>query len=107
MTRIYSIWSPGAASRPRLRLLHEVRPQRLAPVRDGGDLLLPQQYLGLLLHVRLEVAREAGIDVDEAHCLAERLLRERVTFRGVERVDCIRDLVRVVLEVARDLEPGF
>src|ERR1041385_2008549 len=54
-------------SRPRPCLLHEVRPQRLAPVRDGGDLLFLQQDLGLLLHVGLEVGGEARLDVDEAH----------------------------------------
>src|SRR3954470_4960427 len=42
------------------RLRHEVRPQRLAPIRDGVDLLFAQQDLGLLLHVGLEIRREAG-----------------------------------------------
>src|SRR5688500_15070039 len=57
--------------RPRPRLLHEIRPQRLAPVRDRGDLLLPEQDLGLLLHVRLEVRREARVHIDVRERLAE------------------------------------
>src|SRR5207342_2113474 len=67
-----------AGLRPDPRLLHEVRAQRLRPVRDRGDLLLLQQDLGLLLHVGLEVRREARVDVHGGERLAERLLRHAV-----------------------------
>src|SRR5262245_57888120 len=56
--------------RGRAGLFHEVGAQRLAPVRDGGDLLLLEQDLGLLLHVGLEIGREAGIDLDGGERLA-------------------------------------
>src|SRR5438874_1246286 len=60
---------------PRPGLLHEIRAQRFIPIGDRGDLFLPQQDLGLLLHVGLQVRRETGIDIHRAHRLAECLLR--------------------------------
>src|SRR2546421_8784114 len=50
----------AGASRARERPLHELRPQRLAPVGDGRDFLLFEQDLGVLLHIRPQVRRKAG-----------------------------------------------
>src|SRR5262249_29239269 len=86
-------------------LVHEIRAHHLAPVRDGRDFLLLEQNLRLLLHVGAEVLREARVHVHGGERLAERLLGHRVALGRVEPVDRVRDLVRVLLEVARHVEP--
>src|SRR5215813_12475030 len=90
---------------PDARLVHEIRSQHLAPIRDGGDFLLLEQNLRLLLHVGDEVLREARVHIDRRQRLAERLLGHGVALRRVKAVDRVRDLVRALLEVARDVEP--
>src|SRR5205085_5072645 len=67
-----------SASRRGARRRHELGPQRLAPVGNGGDLLVLEQDLGLLLHVGLDVRREARIDLDARHRLLEGRLRHLV-----------------------------
>src|SRR5215204_5692260 len=65
-------------SRAHARLLHEIRPQCLAPVGNGGNLLLLEKNLRLLLHVGIQIGGEAGVHVDGGERLAERLLRHRI-----------------------------
>ena len=87
---------PAAASGP--RLLHEVRAQCLAPIRDGGDLLLPEQDLGLGLHVGREVGGKSRAHVDGGQCLAEGVLRHGVALGGVEAVDDVGHLAGLSLK---------
>ena len=92
---------------PERARFHEVRPQRLAPVRDGVDLLVLEQDFRLLLHIGLEVAGEAGVDLDPRQRRGEYVERYFIALVGVERVDDVVDLLRIVLEVLRRVEPGL
>src|SRR5262249_60347649 len=86
----------GAASPSRLG--PQVRPQRLVPIGNGGNLLLAQQHLGVLLQARHEVGREARINLDLSQRLGKRLPRHGVALRREKRVDHVGDLAGIVLE---------
>ena len=86
---------------------HEIGPQRLGPVRDGVDLLVLEQDFRLFLHIGLEVAGEAGADLDARQRRGEYVERHLVALVGVEPVDDVGDLFRIVLEILRHVEPGF
>src|SRR5258708_27786373 len=91
----------------RARLGPQIAAQRLLPVRDGGDQLLPQQDVGLLAQIGLEAGRRARIDLDQRQRPGQRVARHRVALGGIETVDRIRHLGGVVLEVVRDVLPGL
>src|SRR5262245_61452359 len=97
-------WRPSGCGP---RRLHEVGAQCLAPIGDGGDLLLLQEHLGVLGHIAAEIRGEAGIDVDGGQRLAKRVLRHGVALGSVEAVDGVGHLAGVVLEVAGHVDPGF
>src|SRR5919109_2564178 len=85
------------------RFVQEIWAQRFLPVRDGGDLFLAEQDLRMVRQIGLEIAREAGIHHHARKRLAEGLGRHLVALGGIEGVDDIGDLLRLLLEVARDI----
>src|SRR5215831_7683610 len=84
------LWPAALAPRqssPRLRLGHEVRPQRLAPIGDGGNDPRFQKDFGLLLHVGFEVARKARVDIDSGERSLKGISGHLVAFLGIESED--------------------
>src|SRR5713101_4511296 len=100
-------WRRGQHRPLRVRLRPQVRAQRLLPVRDGGNLFLALENLGIPLQVGHEVGGKARVDLHAPERLGEDLLRHGVAFGCVERINHICNLVRIVLEIARGFLPGL